>query len=130
MRSGFALLFFSATLLTGCSLSTTATSSPETALTVRGNVHGGQQPINGAHVYLFAANTGGYGSAYPSISLLNSASNTTKDTSGGATNNDYYVKTAADGSFSISTDYTCTAGQQVYLYALGGDPLDRTLHRV
>ncbi len=35
---------------------------------------------------------------------------------------DYYVTTGSDGSFSISGDYTCTAGQQVYLYAVGGDP--------
>jgi hypothetical protein len=33
-----------------------------------------------------------------------------------------YVLTGSDGSFSISGDYTCTPGQQVYLYALGGDP--------
>jgi hypothetical protein len=33
-----------------------------------------------------------------------------------------YVLTGSDGSFSISGDYTCIAGQQVYLYALGGDP--------
>jgi hypothetical protein len=33
-----------------------------------------------------------------------------------------YVLTDAGGSFSISGDYTCTAGQQVYLLALGGNP--------
>ena len=32
------------------------------------------------------------------------------------------MTTGADGSFSITGDYTCTPGQQVYLYALGGDP--------
>jgi streptogramin lyase len=33
-----------------------------------------------------------------------------------------YVLTDAGGSFSISGDYTCTASQQVYLLALGGNP--------
>jgi streptogramin lyase len=32
------------------------------------------------------------------------------------------VTTDASGSFSISGDYTCTEGSQVYMYALGGNP--------
>jgi hypothetical protein len=28
--------------------------------TFKGNVHGGQQPVVGSHIYLFAANPGGY----------------------------------------------------------------------
>jgi streptogramin lyase len=108
--------------LNGCSLDSTAAPSPETGQTVQGMVRGGQQPIVGSHVYLFAANAGvftpnttGYGNA--SVSLLTSG---TQDTSGGATNGDYYVTTGVGGAFSISGDYTCTGGQQVYLYALGG----------
>jgi len=75
-------------------------------------------------VYLFAANTKGYGGAgitastnNASLSLLTSG---TLDNNGGPTNGDYYVTTVAGGAFSISSDYTCSAGQQVYLYALGG----------
>ena len=56
-------------VLTGCSLTSTAPSMPETGPAIHGNVHGGQQPIQGAHVYLFAAGTAGYGK--PSVSLLN-----------------------------------------------------------
>ena len=44
------------------------------------------------------------------------------DTSGGATNNFYYVTSGAGGSFSITGDYSCTANTQVYLYSLGGNP--------
>jgi hypothetical protein len=54
-----------------------------------------------------------------SQSLLTSG---TLDQGGTATNGDYYVTTDSGGNFSISGDYTCTAGQQVYLYSLGGDP--------
>ena len=37
-------------------------------------------------------------------------------------NGNGYVLTDANGNFSLSGEYTCTAGQQVYLYAIGGDP--------
>jgi len=79
-----------------------------------GRVHGGQNPIAGAHVYLLQANTTGYGS--PSISLLKASSTGMSDSIGA------YVLTGADGSFSITGDYTCTAGTQLYYYVLGGNP--------
>jgi len=99
--------------LTGCSLSPTAPASLQPAAALQGNVHGGQQPVSGSHVYLFAANATGYTKA--STSLLNAASTGHSDTVGA------YVLTDANGNFSISSDYTCTAGQQVYIYALGGN---------
>jgi hypothetical protein len=93
-----------------------------------GSVHGGQQPIVGAQVYLFAAGATGYGgpgiaasASNASVSLLTAGSGTTLDSSGGPTNGDYYVTTDSGGNFTITGDYTCTAGQQVYLYSLGGD---------
>ncbi|HEY4378795.1 MAG TPA: hypothetical protein VGN01_00525 [Acidobacteriaceae bacterium] len=96
---------------------------------MNGLVRGGQQPIVGAHVYLFAAGTAGYGgagtaasAANASVSLLTSGMGTTLDGDGGATNGDYYATTDGNGSFSITGSYICTTGAQVYLYALGGDP--------
>ncbi|SNS32331.1 hypothetical protein SAMN05421770_101496 [Granulicella rosea] len=97
----------------------------------QGILHGGQQPIVGSHVFLFAANTTGNGgsgiAASPlnaSISLLKAASNTTLDTTvGGPTSGDYYVTTDPSGAFTITGDYTCPANSpQVYLYAVGGNP--------
>jgi streptogramin lyase len=131
LRSSFLYLPFSllaAALLSGCgsfqqnSLAS-ATSVPTTQPTpatapgspIAGNVHGGDQPIVGAHIYLFAANPAGYGA--PSISLLNPAqAGVAFDATG------YYVLTDADGYFQISGDYTCTSGQQVYLLSIGGNP--------
>jgi sugar lactone lactonase YvrE len=104
------LLFF---LLTGCSLNRTNAPVPEAGLAIRGVARGGQNPIKGMHVYLFAAGTGGYGGV--SQSLLNETYTGLSDSAGA------YVPSGPDGSFSISGDYTCAAGQQVYLYALGGD---------
>jgi hypothetical protein len=80
-----------------------------------GNVHGGQQPVVGAHIYLFAANPAGYGA--PSISMLNSGQpGVAFDAIGN------YILTDDNGSFSISGDYTCTTGQQVYILSLSGNP--------
>jgi hypothetical protein len=78
-----------------------------------GTVLHGQVPIAGAHVYVLAANTTGYGNA--SVSLLDSALTGASDSIGA------YVTTGSDGTFKITGDYTCTANTQVYLYALGGD---------
>jgi len=110
-------------LLTGCSLSTTAppTPLPEKGRTIQGRVLGGQQPIVGAHVYLLAANTTGYGGN----GITASASNASVSLLGGTGNSDSigsYVLSDSGGSFSINGDYSCTPNTQVYLYALGGDP--------
>jgi hypothetical protein len=109
------LLFF----LIGCSSSPSAstpppaTSTPGNSLKVSGSVHHGQMPISGAHVYLFAANTTGYGQ--PSVSLLDASLTGASDSIGA------YVTTAADGSFSMDGGYSCSANSQVYVYALGGN---------
>jgi hypothetical protein len=96
---------------------------------VTGAVHGGQNPISGAHVYLLAAASGASGAgmaAYGGSGIAASASNASVSllTSGSGQDGtgNYYVATGSDGSFSISGDYTCAAGQQVYLYSVGGDP--------
>ncbi len=101
--------------LTGCGIAPQSTASAAGAA-LQGRVQGGQQPVIGAQVYLFAANTTGYGA--PSVSLLAPTGlNTHLDTAG-----NYYVLTDTTGSFSITGDYTCSPGAQVYLYALGGNP--------
>jgi hypothetical protein len=97
-------------------------------MAIQGRVYGGQNPLMSAQVYLFAANSGvftpnasGYGNASKSL-LTSTGTNTMLDMSSGPTGGDYYVVTDSGGNFSISSDYTCTGGQEVYLYALGGDP--------
>ena len=95
--------------LAGCGIggnhNPNTTSPVATVLHPTGKVFGGQQPVVGAQVYLYAAGTSGTGSA--SSSLLASPG---------------YVTTAADGTFSIGGLYTCpSAGTQVYLLALGGN---------
>ena len=52
MRLDLALLFSSVILLTGCSLTPTAVPIPEPGAAFQGVVHGGQQPVVGAHVFL------------------------------------------------------------------------------
>jgi hypothetical protein len=116
------LAMAAALALTGCtaldsSIAKFAVPTAATTVTLRGQVHGGQQPVSGSSVYLFLPNNGGYGGA--SLSLLNTtASGVSTDAAGNG-----YVTTAADGSFTITADYTCpSASSQVYLAATGGNP--------
>ena len=105
---------FIAVLTTGCALTSNAPTTAAQGLPLQGSVHGGQQPIVGAHVYLLAANTAGYGAA--STSVINSGIGVATDSLGS------YVLTDALGNFTITGDYFCTPNTQVYLYALGGNP--------
>lgn len=110
------IVLLASALMTGCGVSPLdkATSAP-TLHSIQGITHGGQQPVAGAHLYLFAANTIGYGSA--SIPLLNTADPRVQTDSVGP-----YVTTASDGSFSLSQVYSCSPGQEVYVLVEGGNP--------
>jgi streptogramin lyase len=131
MRTASALIStFLAVTLAGCSAvpefnATTPVSAANQGAAIRGTVRGGQSPIVGAHVYLYAVNTTGYGgagiaasSSNASISLLTSGTGNPADGNG-----NYYVTTDADGNFSITGDYTCPAiASPVYFYSAGGNP--------
>jgi PKD repeat protein len=87
-----------------------------------GSVYSGVQPVAGAHVYVFAANTTGFGGSgiaatgsNASVSLENASLSGASDGVGA------YVTTDANGAFSLSGDYGCRAGQQLYLYVRGGN---------
>jgi hypothetical protein len=84
-----------------------------TGVVTSGTNTSGTIPVAYAHVYLFAANTTGYGQ--PSVSLLNATLTGTSDSVGA------YVATAFNGTFSLTGDYSCSSGQQLYLYVQWGD---------
>lgn len=70
----------------------------------QGVVHGGQEPVKGATVQLYAVGTAGDGSA--ATALLSPA-----------------TTTGADGGFTLTGLYTCpSASALVYLVATGGNP--------
>jgi streptogramin lyase len=100
--------------LAGCGVSSNSASYALGGVSVKGSLHGGQQPVSQAHVYLMAASTSGYGSA--SVSLLNSADASGTDSIGS------YVLSGSDGSVTITSDYSCSSNQQLYLLALYGNP--------
>jgi hypothetical protein len=100
--------------LTGCALTNTAAPTASTGHTIQGRVHGGRSPVYGAHIYLFGASSTVYGA--PSTSLISSGSADGSDSLG------FYVLSDSDGNFSVTGDYTCTTGTQVYLLATGGNP--------
>jgi sugar lactone lactonase YvrE len=116
----FLLTTLTILLLSGCGVGRLVPPSAQPGAALHGGVHGGQQPVAGANVYLLAANTSFY--AGPGIGPSNNnASISLLTTYDGYGDIGGYVTTAADGSFNITGDYTCTPGQQVYLYVLGGN---------
>lgn len=100
-------------LLSGCALKTTAPSNSAPGVQLSGRVHGGQQPVVGAHIYLFAAGTTGYGAK--STSLLTSGTV-------GSDSLGQYVTSDSNGAFTITGDYTCVSGTQLYVLATQGNP--------
>jgi hypothetical protein len=92
--------------LTGCGAAYDQHAlTPAAGIAIGGNVHGGNQPVSNAKIYLYAAGANGYGTA--SRSMLNGPG---------------YVVSESDGTFSITGDYACQADDQVYLVARGGNP--------
>src|SRR5579863_5148241 len=86
-------------LATGCSLgnlnTTTSTSTTtSTTLHIAGKVHGGQQPVSGSTIQLYAANT-----------TTNQGASTAMLTQP--------VTSASDGTFTITGDYTCPVSNPV-----------------
>jgi hypothetical protein len=123
MRSAAVVLLCLPFALAGCALSNTAAPAPDAGLSIQGSVHGGQQPISGAHVYLLAANTTGNAGPGIAASLSNASVSLLQPvyTGNAADSIGSYVTTGADGGFTITGDYSCTPNTQVYLYALGGN---------
>ena len=111
------LLGFCVGLVSGCGGTLTQSTSAAPGVSLRGTVLGGQQPVTGAKVYLYAAGSTGYGSA--ATSLLNTSTSGV-DTDG---NGKGYVTTEASGSFDIPDGWSCPDGSdQVYMLALEGNP--------
>jgi hypothetical protein len=121
-------------LLTGCSGSFAPSEVEPNVVpigNIQGSVHGGQAPVAGAWIYLFAAGTSGYGTA--ATSLLTSGgptvscpSSATPAPSNASTypilSTACFTKTDGGGNFALAGDYSCTQGQEVYMVAVGGNP--------
>ena len=91
--------------LSGCDGLNVTNSSIERGAALQGQVRGGQQPVSGASIHLYAAGSVGVGAG--AIDLL-------------APN---IVSTDSSGNFGITGDYVCPSGTtQVYLVARGGNP--------
>ena len=92
------------TCFTGCSISGGEVAT-QPGFVLQGRVHGGQQPVSGAAIMLYAAGSAGNGSG--AVNLLSP----------------HIVTTDNTGSFAITGDYVCpSATTQVYLVARGGNP--------
>ena len=114
VRPGLALVIVCG-LVAGCSTGNQGTVSTVSGVTMQGRVRGGQQPVTGAQVYLFAAGATGYGST--PTSLLTGSGVTTDGNGNG------YVTSDSSGNFSVTGDYTCpSASSEIHVMARGGNP--------
>jgi hypothetical protein len=98
------VLTLAALAVTGCGIGSTAAPSGPVMVAgsaLSGTVHGGQSPVKTSTIQLYAAGTGGYGSA---ASLLTPA-----------------VTSDSNGNFAITAPYTCPSGGQVFITATQGD---------
>ncbi len=102
--SRIALLAVGPLLLSGCgSIPAAAPSQPGS--TLQGSVHGGQQPVSGARIFLYAAGSSGNGVAANDLLAPR------------------IITTDTAGAFTITNDYLCpTPNTEVYLVARGGNP--------
>lgn len=103
----FLLLAGAAVLLTGCGVGALnhVAPTPTPGAAIQGKAFGGQQPVVGASVQLYAANLTGYGNQASPLLPANT------------------ITTGAGGSFNITGQYTCPVPDApVYLVVTGGDP--------
>ncbi|SNS24074.1 hypothetical protein SAMN05421770_101132 [Granulicella rosea] len=99
---------------TGCGIGLPGTADSTTSATalassgIHGYVHGGQQPVSGGSIQLFAVGSSGYRSV--ATSLMNSGTT---------------VTTGSDGSFNVTGKYTCPTANPAaltYMTASFGNP--------
>lgn len=101
-------LFLTLTALTlvlgGCA-GNMQTTAPKSLVipAIHGSAYGGEQPIVGADLHMYAAGTSGYGMGAQDLMSQQ-------------------VLTGPGGNFTLTGMYTCTPGQMLYLVAEGGDP--------
>lgn len=107
--TGLGALALAAATLTTTGCGTNAVESGAAPVQIagtalNGSVHGGQQPVSGATIQLYASSSNGYGA--PAYALLTKG-----------------ITTDGAGGFNITADYTCpSSSSQVYLVATGGNP--------
>lgn len=88
----------------GCVAATAPPDSPVPAPQIQGHIHGGQQPVTGASIQLYAAGTTGYGTG--AVPLLSSP-----------------ILSDANGNFTITNAAPCPSTiSQLYIVATGGNP--------
>jgi polygalacturonase len=110
-------------LLSGCSaVPGKLAATPK--LKIAGAVHGGQQPVTGATLQLYAAGMGGDGTAATALILTTL---TTSDGSGNASNANANAGNSFNslpaGFFTITGGFVCpVSNPQVYLVSQGGNP--------
>jgi streptogramin lyase len=90
---------------------------------ITGSIHGGQQPITGATIQLYAVGTTGLKSASTPLLTTTVTTSDGSSASNSNANSGNVNNTLAAGNFTITGDYSCPTPTttQVYLVATGGN---------
>ena len=110
--------------LTGCGMGTAAPGDSTVSLHMQGTVHGGQQPVSGSTLQLWAAGNGGNGTAATELLPLGYYNPGGVTCTQGTANCNYgFPVSDSNGNFTITGEYSCTNPlTQVYITATGGSP--------
>jgi hypothetical protein len=102
-----AIAFTGSLLMSGCGIGPAAGPAELPAsFSMAGHVHGGQFPVTGSHIGLFAtASSGTSNAGYGKLATLLAT-----------------ATTDVNGTFTISSSYSCPSTQQAYIVAAGGNP--------
>jgi len=124
MYSALVLLLTVPLLLAGCGRGDDFGDTAHRLVNIAGNVHGGQQPVGGALIQVYAVGTTADGSA---ATPLLTYTVTTSDGSGNATNSNANASNGYNsypaGAFSLPTPVVCpTFSSQIYITGVGGNP--------
>jgi hypothetical protein len=96
--AGLPLLLLS---LAGCGVGAGVAPEAVSNVVLNGTVHGGQQPVTQSNIALFATSSAGYGGTLTPLAT---------------------TMTDGSGNFTITSSFTCPAGQDAYIVATGGNP--------
>ena len=120
MYATLLLSLLASLVLAGCGAH--VTPEPARSLTVTGVVKGGQQPVSASSIFLYKAGVTADSSAATNILTTPVTTSDGSGTANANANAGNQSNRLPAGSFTITNDYTCSANEEVYLVALGGNP--------
>ncbi len=114
------LLLLGSLTLIGCGA--VVSSEPSHSVTMTGIVRGGQPPVSASTILLYKVGTSADASTATNILTTTVTTSDGSGTVNANANAGNQFNQLPAGFFTITSDYSCSANEEVYLVALGGNP--------